>query len=213
MGSLDSAGPVPQVLLTNDDGPDSPFFQQWLEHVRDNLRYIFACVDGVSRRYCVQSTLAIIRVRWECASVVPTTHCSAMGKALAKQPFKVERTGDAHWLAAAPPATCVNLGCFTLFPSTNFVIAGPDVGQNVGRAMLLSSATIGAAMEAALCDRKAIALSFAYYRRFGSWTPAELTAAIQVCHRIRLFSTHRLHVTVGWRSVQAVLGRLAFGCR
>lgn len=122
-----------------------------------------------------------------------------MSNALIKEPFKVEerwkhpvsrnptlvaaqveRAGDAHWLAAAPPATCVNLGCFTLFPSANFVIAGPHVGHNVGRAALLSSATVGAAMEAALAGHRAIAVSFSYYRRFGSWTPAELATAIQL---------------------------------
>lgn len=81
------------------------------------------------------------------------------------------------------------------------MIVGPDVGHNVGRAALLSSATIGAAMEAALAGHKAIAVSFSYYRRFGSWTPAELAAAIQVCvlmarssqcGRIQVIHSHQL---------------------
>ncbi len=87
---------------------------------------------------------------------------------------------DNQWLADAPPATCINLGCFTLAPHTNLVIAGPDVGHNVGRAALLASGTIGAAIEGSLSGRKSIAVSFSYYRRFGSWTEAELAAAIEV---------------------------------
>ena len=31
----------PTVLLTNDDGPDSPFFQAWVPHVRDVLGCAF----------------------------------------------------------------------------------------------------------------------------------------------------------------------------
>lgn len=34
---------TPLVLLTNDDGPSSPFFQQWLEHLRDDLRCDACC--------------------------------------------------------------------------------------------------------------------------------------------------------------------------
>lgn len=36
----------PTVLLTNDDGPDSPFFQAWVPYVRDVLGCAFLfCTD------------------------------------------------------------------------------------------------------------------------------------------------------------------------
>lgn len=93
---------------------------------------------------------------------------------------QVQLVKDNQWLADAPPATCINLGCFSLAPHTDLVIAGPDVGHNVGRAALLASGTIGAAIEGSLSGRKSMAVSFSYYRRFGSWTEAELAAAIEV---------------------------------
>lgn len=32
--------PPVRVLLTNDDGPDSTFFQAWVRHVKDVLKYV-----------------------------------------------------------------------------------------------------------------------------------------------------------------------------
>ncbi len=47
----------------------------------------------------------------------------------------------------------------------DIVISGPNYGRNSTSLFSLSSGTIGGAMEAAICRKKAIALSYAFYSR------------------------------------------------
>jgi tubulin---tyrosine ligase len=73
--------------------------------------------------------------------------------------------GDEWVLAEATPAGCVQLGIYHYFEDrgpVDLVISGPNFGRNTTVLFGLSSGTIGAALEAALCGRKAIALSYAY---------------------------------------------------
>jgi 5'/3'-nucleotidase SurE len=69
-----------------------------------------------------------------------------------------------HWLIVdGPPASCTQLGLFhSGFQPSHFdlVISGPNHGRNAGTIYNLSSGTVGGALEAALCRRKAVALSF-----------------------------------------------------
>ena len=44
---------------------------------------------------------------------------------------------------------------------------------------MLSSGTLGAAMEGALAGRRAIALSFPFFNGWSNWTPQDIDAAIQ----------------------------------
>ena len=50
----------------------------------------------------------------------------------------------------------------------------------VRRASVLSSGTVGAALEGVLAGRKAIAISFPFFRGFSNWSKAEVIDAIQV---------------------------------
>lgn len=50
----------------------------------------------------------------------------------------------------------------------------------VRRASVLSSGTVGAAVEGVLAGRKAIAISFPFFRGFSNWSKAEVDDAIQV---------------------------------
>ena len=47
----------------------------------------------------------------------------------------------------------------------DLVISGPNYGRNSTSLFSLSSGTIGGAMEAAVCGKRGIALSFAFYSR------------------------------------------------
>ena len=80
-----------------------------------------------------------------------------------------ESTSAEPWvLINGTPATCTQLGLFHLFPSKppiDLVISGPNYGRNTSTVFSLSSGTIGGAMEAATCSKKAIALSYAFYNR------------------------------------------------
>jgi 5'/3'-nucleotidase SurE len=72
--------------------------------------------------------------------------------------------GRAWVLVSGTPASCTQLGLYNLFPDrepVDLVISGPNHGGNVSTIYNLASGTLGGAMEAATCGKKAIALSFA----------------------------------------------------
>lgn len=76
---------------------------------------------------------------------------------------------DNEWaLLDATPASCANIGIHYLFPNkppVDLVISGPNFGRNSTALYIMSSGTIGASMEAALCGVKSIGLSYAYETR------------------------------------------------
>lgn len=82
------------------------------------------------------------------------------------------------------PASCTQLGLYHLFqdrPSPDLVISGPNFGRNATTIYNLSSGTVGGALEAALCQKKAIALSFASKDQ---QSPAVIAAAAR--HSVKL---------------------------
>lgn len=71
-------------------------------------------------------------------------------------------------LVDGTPASCVQIGLYHYFKDkgpVDLVVSGPNYGRNSTAVFSLSSGTIGGAMEAAVCKRKAIALSFAFFTR------------------------------------------------
>lgn len=71
-------------------------------------------------------------------------------------------------LVDGTPASCVQIGLYHYFKDrgpVDLVVSGPNYGRNSTAVFSLSSGTIGGAMEAAICKRKAIALSFAFFTR------------------------------------------------
>ncbi|MCJ1427857.1 hypothetical protein MMC29_005763 [Sticta canariensis] len=73
--------------------------------------------------------------------------------------------GEDQWmLVNGTPASCTQLGLHHLFkdlPPIDLVVSGPNFGRNATTIYNLSSGTVGGALEAALCRKKAIAISFA----------------------------------------------------
>jgi tubulin---tyrosine ligase len=67
-------------------------------------------------------------------------------------------------LVDGTPASCTQLGLFHLLQHrgpVDLVVSGPNHGRNTTSIYNLSSGTVGGALEAALCRKNAIALSFA----------------------------------------------------
>lgn len=66
------------------------------------------------------------------------------------------------------PASCVQIGVNHFFQDRgpiDLVVSGPNYGRNTTAVFALSSGTLGGALEAAVCKRKAIAVSFAFFSR------------------------------------------------
>lgn len=132
------AGQAPWILVSNDDGVDSPALVPLLRRLA-----------------------AIAPVR----AVVPAGERSWASKVLTRfgqlEARQQVREGFGVWaVEGGYPADCTNLGLYTLFPSLPaLVVSGVNVGTNTGLAYFLSSGTVGAAIEGALAGVPALAFS------------------------------------------------------
>lgn len=79
------------------------------------------------------------------------------------------RPGTEEWiLVDGTPASCVQIGLYHFFKDrgpVDLVVSGPNYGRNTTAVFALSSGTLGGALEAAVCRRRAIALSYAFFTR------------------------------------------------
>jgi len=130
---------MPSILITNDDGVDSPTLLPLVRRLR---------------------ALATVRV------VVPESERSWVGKAITRfetvQVFETVREGIAMYAVKGTPADCVSLGVHTLFDAPpDFVVSGINLGLNYGLAFVLSSGTVGAALEAWIAGVPSLAFSMA----------------------------------------------------
>ncbi|MBI2505080.1 MAG: 5'/3'-nucleotidase SurE [Candidatus Latescibacteria bacterium] len=127
----------PWILVTNDDGVDSPALVPLLRRL---------------------SLIAPVR------AVVPASERSWASKVLSRfgqlEARQLQREEFGVWVLEGYPADCANLGMHTLFPSRpTLVVSGVNIGTNTGLAYFLSSGTVGAAIEGALAGRAALAFS------------------------------------------------------
>lgn len=120
----------PLILLTNDDGIESPGF----EALRDGLESV-----------------------GEVVPVAPADDRSAIGRALSSEVAVDERDGG--YAIHGTPADCVVAGLEALVPDADLVVSGINKGANLGAYVLGRSGTVSAAVEAAFFGVPAIAVS------------------------------------------------------
>ncbi|KAK1725029.1 TTL domain-containing protein [Colletotrichum acutatum] len=169
-----------RLLVVNDDGPPSP--------VSPYLAPLIAALNEAGH-----STVVVIPDKP--LSWIGKAH--AVGKTLTAEsrcpasfsaddcniPGCAETEDRTHrWLIVnGPPASCTQLGLFHtpgLTPQDfDLVISGPNHGRNASTVYALSSGTVGGALEAAQCGRRAVALSF------GSKDPQPATTIRAACVR------------------------------
>jgi 5'/3'-nucleotidase len=130
---------MPTILITNDDGIDSPMLVPLAQALR---------------------RLGTVRV------VVPSSERSWIGKAITRfevvQAYATERDGIPMHAVSGSPADCVSLGVHTLYDDRpDLVVSGINLGLNFGLAFLLSSGTVGGALEGWIAGIPSIAFSMA----------------------------------------------------
>jgi len=118
------------ILLTNDDGIDSPGLLA--------LREALASVGDV-------------------LVVAPATDQSAMGRAMSREVAVEER--DVGFAVEGTPADCVVAGLEAIGPYPDLVVAGCNRGGNLGAYSIGRSGTVAAAIEGASCGVPAMAVS------------------------------------------------------
>jgi 5'-nucleotidase len=145
-----------KLLITNDDGIDSP---------------------------CLVPLVRAVAALGEVRVVVPSSERSWIGKAISRFDIvrveETEREGFPVHAVDGSPADCVNLAVHTLFSDRpEWVVSGINLGVNFGLAFILSSGTVGAALEAWIAGVPAVAFSMAIPRDVYGLTGAHRLAAL-----------------------------------
>jgi len=103
--------------------------------------------------------------RYDVQVVAPLTEQSWIGKAISRRRrvnvVRHDREGLPTWSVEGTPADCVNIALGNLFAGEEIaaVVSGVNIGYNASLATVLSSGTVGAALEAALMGVPGVALS------------------------------------------------------
>lgn len=129
-----------KILITNDDGFNSAGFYPLLEEL--------------SKKYKV-------------LAVAPTEEKSWVGKALSARSsltLKKIRLGEFDvYTIDGTPADCVQISLYELLETKpDMVVSGINTGPNTGHGRILSSGTVGAALEAAIDGVPAVSSSLSF---------------------------------------------------
>lgn len=159
------------ILVTNDDGPPS---NQSSPYIHSFVKTLQAAGHTVSVVLPHQQRSWIGKAHFAAQTVKPTyfrpgtlhqddgtTHTRPLGPD--------SSIDSEEWvLVNSTPATAAQLGLFHFFQDRgpiDLVVSGPNYGRNTTSLFSLSSGTIGGAMEAAVCKKRAVALSYAFFSR------------------------------------------------
>jgi 5'-nucleotidase len=119
-----------EILLTNDDGIDSPGFR------------------------ALYDTLAEVA---NVTAVAPANDQSAVGRTMSSEVGVEEH--ELGFAIAGTPVDCIVAGLEAICQGPDLVVSGCNTGANLGAYVLGRSGTVSAAVEAAFCGIPAIAVS------------------------------------------------------
>lgn len=153
------------ILVTNDDGIYSP-----------GLRLLYSFVKDLGRVYVV----------------APETPKSASGLGITlHKPLRISRMdleGVTAYATSGTPSDTVYLAALEIMDKIDIVLSGINIGDNTSIQVVLSSGTIGAAMQAALLGIPAAAFSFDITDPEQFWEdPALISAARHIARALVKF--------------------------
>ena len=127
----------PSILLTNDDGHDSPLFLHTIDVLRE-LGDLTIAVPANEQSWCAKAMTRVGVVE-----VQEITLCALPA-----------------YMITGTPADCVNVAIHNLMNTKPAcVISGTNIGGNIGLSYMLSSGTVGACIEGNIAGVPALALS------------------------------------------------------
>lgn len=163
------------ILVTNDDGPpstsSSPYVHSLVRALQKAGHTVSVCLPASQRSWIGKAHMIgqTVKPTYYRPSPVfdPRTSASEEQQGtIHTRPTKSKNVEE--WvLADGTPASCAQLGLYHFFnhkEPIDLVVSGPNYGRNTTAVFGLSSGTLGAALEAAVCRRKSIALSYAFFR-------------------------------------------------
>eukprot|EP00164_Ancoracysta_twista_P008430 GFYU01012201.1.p1 GENE.GFYU01012201.1~~GFYU01012201.1.p1 ORF type:complete len:310 (-),score=63.63 GFYU01012201.1:467-1396(-) len=177
------------VLVSNDDGPpskESPFISPFLTKMDSLLKWKrLVCVPAAQQSWVSKAMfkskpaeLSYARVEGDRVTEIADT----------------EATSSDWALVSGSPATCTNVALYgkAVFPGhstsvvdeVDYVLSGPNYGNNLGRGFSSSSGTVGAAFETALHQKRSVAISFAFFNGPSGITAEQTANACAVSARV-----------------------------
>ncbi|KAK5122023.1 hypothetical protein LTR85_004269 [Meristemomyces frigidus] len=156
------------ILVTNDDGPpnaeSSPYVLPFVRTLEAAGHTVSVILPDTQRSWIGKAHIV--------GQDVKATHYwpPAQNPEVHTDDASSHDDGTHPWiLVNSTPASCAQLGLGQLFfqerGKIDLVISGPNYGRNTTAVFALSSGTLGAALEAAVCGYRAIAVSFAFFDR------------------------------------------------
>lgn len=154
------------ILVVNDDGPPSkrlsPYIHPFVSALQDAGHLVSVAIPAASRSWIGKAHLIEASLK---ATYVPPNAFRNDGTWDEHHNSSETKQPQSEWVVIrnGTPASCVQLGLFNLFndrPPVDLVISGPNHGRNASTVYNLSSGTVGGALEAATCSKRAIAISF-----------------------------------------------------
>ncbi|KAF3761472.1 sure-like protein [Cryphonectria parasitica EP155] len=177
------------ILVVNDDGPPSPHSSPYVHSLVRELQtaghVVSVCLphtqrSWIGKAHMIGQTVKPLYYRPPPLSS-PSSSSSSSSLPAGLGPADDETAhGTTHgrpsadgtveeWvLVDGTPASCVQIGLYHYFSDrgpVDLVVSGPNYGRNTTAVFALSSGTLGGALEAAACGKRAVALSYAFFSR------------------------------------------------
>jgi len=158
------------ILIVNDDGPpsnqSSPYVHSLVQNLQTAGHTVSVVLPHTQRSWIGKAH--IIGQTVKPTYFRPGTLHNDDGTTHSR-PLPPGSEEQEEWvLVDGTPASCVQIGLYHYFHDrgpVDLVVSGPNYGRNSTAVFSLSSGTLGGALEAAICKRKAIALSYAFFSR------------------------------------------------
>ncbi|KAK7752213.1 hypothetical protein SLS62_005747 [Diatrype stigma] len=191
------------ILVTNDDGPPSPTSSPYVHSLVRELQKaghtVSVCLphgqrSWIGKAHMIGQTVKPLYYR-PSAEFDPTPAAASKVQGTTHTRPSSSQGDDQveeEWiLVDGTPASAAQIGLHhggSLFRAgrgpVDLVVSGPNYGRNTTAVFALSSGTLGGALEAAVCRRRAIALSYAHATKNHNHDPAVIAAAAR--HAVRV---------------------------
>ncbi|RYO81589.1 hypothetical protein DL763_008540 [Monosporascus cannonballus] len=183
------------ILVTNDDGPPSPTSSPYVHSLVRELQKaghtVSVCLPHTQRSWIGKAHVIgqTVKPLYYRPSATFDPRPSAADTVQGTTHSRPSEAGEEEWvLVDGTPASAAQIGLHHFFRDRgpiDLVVSGPNYGRNTTAVFALSSGTLGGALEAAVCRKRAIALSYAFFSR--NHDPAIIDGASK--HAARVIET------------------------
>ncbi|KAI0537383.1 survival protein sure-like phosphatase/nucleotidase [Xylaria digitata] len=161
------------ILVTNDDGPPgpaSPYVHSLVRALQKAGHIVSVCLPDTQRSWIGKAHMIgrTVKPVYYRPPLTYNTEDDITPQGTTHRLPSRGRDAVEEWvLVDGTPASCAQIGLHHVFRERgpiDLVVSGPNFGRNSTALFALSSGTLGAALEAAVCRRRAIALSYAHFK-------------------------------------------------